>query len=348
MDILIVGGSPGHRGGVEQFCDRALEALTAIGGHRVVLVNTNAAYLRLRSIPSLVTCLRDLVQHRRLGFRQLWLQYVCLPELAILVAARLLGFTILVTPHLGSNWSSQARPSLRWLTRKLLALSDAIGLISPTQAEEISLPSSPLRVALVTFLPRHFPPRPPTPATASDRLRLVHAGRLSEGKGTFLFLELCAILHRANRDFEAQLIGSCDRADEMRIDDFIAQHDLREVTKVGRVLEPEMLERLSSADVLIHLSRIDSFPLIVLESIGCGVYPICKDLHGARLMVETYCGRIVGGDDPVRDTAAILLADPSASFRAAAEPARKRLLTDFDWRRCVSAVEQAFETLAAR
>lgn len=343
LDLLIVGGTPAHRGGVEQFCERATTALMSVGGYRIRHLYTNGAYFRLRSIPGLIGCLARLVRHRRHTSR-VWLQYVSLPDLTVLVLCRLLGYSLLVTPHLGSNWASQSRTGLRWLTRATLGLSGGIGLISPTQAEEVSLPVATPRFALRTFLPRVFALRD---ASVTGPMRLVHAGRLSEGKGTFLFLDVCAALHRAGCMFKAELIGSCDDTTLRRIHAVVTEHGLQDdVVVVGHVAEPEMLSRLASADVLIHLSRIDSFPLIVLESLGCGVFPICKDLPGARRMVETYCGHIVSHDDAVQDVFAILSTTPVSDLRAQARSASRHLIEDYRWEVCVAAVGRAFEAMA--
>ena len=343
MRILIFGGTPTHRGGVELFCERAREALAA-AGHHADHVHTNASYLRPRSLHKFLASIGRIVL-RRGQFKNLWLQYVSLPDLVLLAAAKCLGYQILVTPHLGSNWSSQTNKILRHVSSTLLWFSDAIGLISSSQAQEIMLPGSVPRYELVTFLPRRFPPRHATPAP-SERLRLVHAGRLSEGKGTFLFLEVCAALQSSGFNFEAQLIGSCDDSVESSIQSIVASNHLADrITRVGLVSQSEMLEHLTASDVLIHLSRVDSFPLIVLESLGCGVYPICKDLPGARLIVEKYEGLIVDSVTAVDTVVCFLLATPVWELRDAAAIASRRVHDDFHWDSCVSAIERTFEDL---
>ena len=341
MNILIVGGTPAHRGGVEQFCDRAREALSDAGGHRVTHVCSHSSYLRPRSVPAFLGGILRLLATRREHAECVWLQYVSFPDLALLLACRLRRFTVLVTPHLGSNWVSQANPVMRWLTKTLLAASSGIGLLSATQAGELALPVSPPRFELLTFLPRVLPRRPA--ARARDgRLRLVHAGRLSAGKGSFLFLDVCAILRRAGFAFEAALIGPCDDATSGEVRAEIARADLQACLDfVGPLSEAELLERLASADILVHLSRIDSFPLIVLESIGCGVFPICKDLPGARHMIQSYCGHVVCGGNEAEQAAQFILGADLDQLRASADTASVRLKNDFGWSNCVAAVERA-------
>ncbi len=341
MNILILGGTPAHRGGLEQFCDRAREALSEVGGHRVRHVYSHSSYLRLRSLPAFLGSVLGLLVARRERPDCVWLQYVSFPDLALLLICRLRRLTVLVTPHLGSNWASQTNPMMRWLTKMSLAASSGIGLLSPTQAKELALPVSPPRFELFTFLPRTLPRRTAA-RPGHGRLRLVHAGRLSVGKGSFLFLDVCAILQRAGFAFEASLIGPCDDATSDKLRSEIERAGLQtRLDFVGPLPEAELLEKLTSADILVHLSRIDSFPLIVLESIGCGVFPVCKDLPGARLMTQSYCGHIVDGSGEAEQAAQFILNADLDQLRTSADAASVWLRNDFGWGNCVDAVERA-------
>ena len=347
MDILIVGGTPSSRGGVELFCERARNALTEIGGHRVEWVHSNTAYLKLAALGRVLAGVRQLWRRRRQGWRFVWLQYVNLPDLALLGVCRLLGFQILVTPHLGSNWASQSKPLLRAGSLRLLGLAHGIALISDTQARELALPNAVPRFQVRTFLPRRFPAHREPARPSQGSLALVHAGRLSEGKGTFLFLEVCADLKQRGRPFQARLIGSCDAATRGRIDAAIRDNDLSSCVEViGSLPEARLLDALCSADALVHLSEIDSFPLIVLEAIGCGVFPICKDLAGARSMVAQYCGHIVGNARAAEMAADFLAAATPGMLRDKASPAAERIAADYGWKACVAVLEQAAETVA--
>lgn len=347
MNILIVGGTLSHRGGVEQFCERAEQALLHVGGHRVERIQSNTAYLRPRSLRGVWRCVKSLFWRRNKGWDCVWFQYVNFPDLVLLLVCRFFGYTVLVTPHLGSNWASQSNALLRGLGSKLLAVADGIALISATQAEELFLPSSVRKFQIKTFLPREFPARSGHRQRRAETLALVHAGRLSEGKGSFLFLDVCSALKRSGYDFHARLIGSCDDLTEQRIQAFLKQADLEgSVERVASLPEPKLLEALSHADVLVHLSEIDSFPLIVLEAIGCGAFPICKDLPGARLITRTYCGHLVAGPRAVEDVVGFLAGTAPAESRAAAALAGERLAADYDWARCVATLEHAVRGMA--
>ena len=293
--------------------------------------------------------MRQLFRKRSERWDCLWLQYVNLPDLALLLICRIFRYTVLVTPHLGSNWASQSNPLLRGLGLRMLATADGIALISVTQAEELVLPKTVPRFHIKTFLPQRFPSKPAPRPEHAGRLALIHAGRLSDGKGSFLFLEVCSALKQRGCDFRAQLIGSCDDATRQRIEEFVRQAALAgHVEYVKPLPEAQLLAALSQADALVHLSQIDSFPLIVLEAIGCGVFPICKNLAGARLMTQTYCGRLVDGPNVVDDVADMLLTTSPPELRAVATRASKRLIADYGWGSCVAALEGAVKGVARR
>ncbi len=341
MDILLVGGTMSHRGGLESFCERAQDALTSIGGHRVDWVHSNTAYLRVASSGRLAVCIWQMFRRRKQAWDCLWLQYGALPDLLLLLAGRLFGYRVLVTPHLGAHAFPQVHARLRRLSASLLRSAHGIALISTSQVEELALPPAVPQYQIKTFLPRRFPGPKPT-GGRDGSIALVHAGRLSDAKGTFLFLEVCSILKRRGQAFSAQLIGSCDEATRHRIDALIRENGLgREVEVMGMLPEGRLLAALSLADALIHLSDIDALPLIVLEAIGCGVFPICKDLPGARCIAQTYCGHIVAGPDAVPKVVDILTGTLPATLRHTAARARQWLLADYAWSQSVAALETA-------
>lgn len=342
MDILLVGGTLSHRGGLESFCERARDALVDIGGHRVDWVHSNTAYLKVTSLCQLATCIWMLFRRRKQRWGCLWLQYASLPDLLLLLVSHLFGYRVLVTPHLGSKAFSQSNPLLRSLSVKLLRFAHGIALISTSQAEEIALPPAVPQHLIKTFLPRCFPADLGPAYQQDGKLALVHAGRLSDAKGTFLFLEVCSTLKGLGYDFSAQLIGSCDEATKHRINAFIIQNDLvMNVESIGLLPEGQLLAALSLADALIHLSDIDSFPLIVLEAIGCGAFPICKDLPGARFITQSYCGHLVAGPNAVADVVDVIAGTSPATLRYTAALARQWLLDDYAWSHCVTALETA-------
>ena len=342
MHALILGGSPHHPGGVEAFAERAAAALGQRPGWNVSVEPTGTAFLSSTHVPALASRLAGMLLRRKPRPDVVWLQYTNLPDLSFVLAARLAGLRVVVTPHLGANWRSQESPPLRALSAKLLGLAHRIALISQTQEEEVALPAGVPRRLIRTFLPPEALANTPRPEAPSGVLRLIHSARLSEGKGTFHVVEVCAQLRDAGVPFQCWIAGGAEEETLARLQALIAERSLEaEVTLLGRLPTRAMMEAIRGADVLLHLSRIDSYPLIVLEAMACGTLPVCVGLAGARAMIEAYDGHAVSEAGAVVEAAALLsrLAPEEARRRGATVAERVR--ADHDWERAASLVAEA-------
>jgi glycosyltransferase involved in cell wall biosynthesis len=344
MHVLILGGSPNHPGGLEAFCERATGALAGRGEWRVGVLPTDTAFLTPRRVPAFLRGLSRLVRYRRHRPDCVWLQYVNLPDLAYLALAKLLGLRVVVTPHLGSAWRSQSQPVLRSISQRLLGLADRFALLSKTQELEIALPRGVPRSLIRTFLPAAALAVPPAPDSPAESLQLLHSSRLSEGKGTFLFVEVCERLRDAGVLFQARIAGGADDETLARLHGMIDAKRLGDVVSVlGRLSTGELVALMRTSDVLVHLSRVDSYPLIVLEALACEMLPVCLELAGARDMVQSYDGYVVGSERPADDAAELLRGLGIAEARLRARAAGARVRADYEWDRCVAVLEAALD-----
>jgi glycosyltransferase involved in cell wall biosynthesis len=344
MRVVIVGGSHANPGGVEAFCERSSEALHRRGGWQAVRIPAETAYLRPSTLGGFLRGLGALIGLWRQRPDCVWLQYVNLPDLAYLIVAKALRVRILITPHLGSNWRSQRNPVLRSLSGGLLRLADCLALISRTQEEEIALPAGVPRTDIRTFLPESLLVSPLATETDSPELRLIHSARLSEGKGTFLLIEVCALLRDRGVAFSTTIAGGADEETFARIHQLIADHGLEDrVDVLGRLPEQQLLDAMRRSDVLVHLSNIDSYPLVVLEALASSTFPLCMELAGARDMIERFAGHVVPGDGAVEATAAFLAAADLGNLRRQARDAALRVRDDYSWDNCGAALEAALD-----
>ena len=341
MRILILGGSAGQRGGVEAFCARAKQAIEQLSSSAVEQQNTDTAFLSLRKLPGIARGFYRLAQHRRQRPDCVWLQYSNLPDLFYLPWAKLLGFKVLVTPHLGANWRSQANPMLRTLSQRLLGLSDRLGLLSHTQETELSFPPNVPRSYLRTFLAACVISGEPAPRRPEQKpLRLAHVSRLSEGKGTFHFVEVCRLLRDRGVPFTATIAGGADHATLQRLEASIEASGLAShIEMVGSLAEPDYARLLAATDILVHLSTVDSYPLIVIEAIACAAFPICIDLPGAAYMVGTYAGHVVREQNCVEATADFITRTPLAELRGEMEKTMRHARADYGWPACVASLD---------
>jgi glycosyltransferase involved in cell wall biosynthesis len=350
MRVLMLGGSHANPGGVEAFCERSSEALHRRDRWRAVRIPTETAYLRPSTLGGFLRGLGALTRYWRQQPDCVWLQYVSLPDLAYLIVAKVLRMRILVTPHLGSNWRSQRNPHLRALSGGLLRFADRLALISRTQEQEIALPARVPRSDIRNFLPESLLMSPLASETDSPELRLIHSGRLSEGKGTFLLIEVCALLRDRGVAFSTTITGGADEETFAGIHKLIADHGLEErVDVLGRIPEQQLLDEMRRSDVLVHLSKIDSYPLVVLEALACSTFPLCMELAGARDMIERYAGHVVPQDGAVEATAAFLAAADPRDMRRQAREAALRVRDDYSWDNCGAALEAGLDaTVGAR
>lgn len=346
MKLLIVGGSPSHAGGVEAFCSRASEAINLRPGYQAEWLPTNTAYLRPRSVPQMLRSLAVFWRRRREDWSAIWLQYVNIADLVFLVVARMAGMKVIVTPHLGTNWISTRIPFLNYVSCAVLSLSSKLAYLSETQLSELKLPSQVQRCRIRTFLPKSIGTGQlgAEPKSGKGAIKLIHAGRLSRGKGTYLFIDVCARLKLNNFPYVAEIIGSCEEATRTELKDLIHQNGLQDrVVLYQAMQEEDLMKKLAGADVLVHLSVMDSFPLIVLESIAAGLYPVCIDLPGARSMTEDYCGQVVGSANAVQAVVDVLINGDLDAMALETKRAREEISEDYSWSTCVAVLGKCID-----
>jgi glycosyltransferase involved in cell wall biosynthesis len=334
----VLGGSLYHPGGIESFCERTVTAINRHGAHwRATWWATDTAYLSWSKLRGLARAWRRLKTIDRHEVDLVWLQWSTLADLIFLHRVVGLGVPVLATPHLGANARLQRHRVLRALCKRLLARADRLALLFDDQAGEIALPDLP-RSTLGTFLPEETLATPP-PARDRGALRLLHAGRLSREKGTFRLVEICAELRARGTPFEAKIVGRAapEVMNELRAE--IAQAGLDDaIALAGWMDSPALRDALGHADVLVHLSQLDSFPLIVMEALAAGAIPIVSDMAGASSMVRRYDGLVTQGSN-VNDAVEWLInADPDDVRRRGGNVAL-RVRADNAWPKVVKQLE---------
>jgi len=344
--LCIVGGSARDPGGVEIFCARALEAVQSHWPEcDVLLVPADSGHLTPARLPRFLRALNAFRRANRVPIDVLWLNVANLPDLLFVLLAKVLGIRVLVTLHLGANSRLQRIAVLRWLCRTLTARADRIALLFDGQDAEIDLPAHVPRSTIRTFLPpESF--TPPGAPIAEPALRLIHAGRLSEGKGSLAIVDLCAALNRAGVAFTARIIG---RGDEALMQDLYARIEANalksRITLSDWLDGPALIAALGEADILVHLSRLDSFPLIVLEAMAAGTLPIAIDMAGVRAMTSAYDGHLVDPDAAVAGADAWLEANRLEDLRQRGAAMGARVRADYSWSACVATLAAAIDAM---
>lgn len=337
--MLVLGGAGYHPGGLEAFCARAAEAVTAADcGWTAEWWPTDAAYLNATRLPRLARRLWALQGAQRIDL--VWLQFSSLADLAFLAGARVRRIPVLVTPHLGANARLQRVAVLRRACTRLLQLADRIGVLFDGQGGEIALPPGVPQSTVRTFLPPASLAQP-VPRKAVGPLRLIHAGRLSEAKGTFRTIELCAALRTRGVPFTARIVGRSDEPTMARLRADVAAAGLGNRIELIDWLSPDALQQaLGEADVLAHLSLLDAYPLIVLEAMATGAVPVVGEMAGAKSIIETHGGYVAR--DAV-DAADWIAAQPIEQLRRRGSAIATDVRSAYRWDACAAQAIAAAE-----
>ncbi|WP_338441293.1 glycosyltransferase family 4 protein [Synechococcus elongatus IITB4] len=154
--------------------------------------------------------------------------------------------------------------------------------------------------------------------------RILCVGRPSLLKGTHILAEACRLLQQKSLSFECRVAGP------PQVD---INHSLFEgPTYIGQVPRSQVREEFRQADVFVLPTLADSFGLVHLEAMACGV-PVITTPHCGSVVRDGIDGFIV----PIRDATALadrleqLLSDRSLRDRMGAA-ARDRA-REFTWAR---------------
>jgi len=186
------------------------------------------------------------------------------------------------------------------------------------------------------------------PADRSDRHRIVTFGSHVPGHGADTVIRAMRFIPGA----ELVIVGmptDAGDAEVRRLSELAAEVDVADrVFFHGIVPHPEMPALLRSADVVACVPSRDSFGLVALEAMACGV-PVVASAAGGFVdtVVDDVTGRLVSPDQP-RDCAEAILAilrDPFARSGLGAV-ARDRAMSRYTWDRIAEDTARIYERLA--
>jgi glycosyltransferase involved in cell wall biosynthesis len=181
------------------------------------------------------------------------------------------------------------------------------------------------------------------PAVQYSREKTIIAvGRLSFEKGFDLLLEAFASLSAKFPDWRVCVLGDgIERASLMRLRDELHMTDRIEF--VGEVSQVETW--MARAALLVHPSRREGFPNVVLEAMGMGMAVICADCRAgpSELIEDGVNGRLVPVDDvrALEQAMSELMTSPLLRERLGAEAIKVRARFSQDlimekWQACLT------------
>ncbi len=119
-------------------------------------------------------------------------------------------------------------------------------------------------------------------------VRLVFAGKISEKKGVYSLLAALAMLGWAREDFSLRLCGGW--GGEKQRDEMVKSIEQSgyDVTLLGSLDQTRLAAEFNRGDVFVLPSFYEGLPLVLAESMACGMKAVCTDLPGIREWMDAH------------------------------------------------------------
>lgn len=131
--------------------------------------------------------------------------------------------------------------------------------------------------------------------------KLLFLSNLMESKGVYVLLEACKILKSQNINFTITFIGAPMDIDEAKFNEYVLSNNLSDIADYkGKKYGKQKSKYFSSADIFIHPTLDDAFPLVVLEAMQYGL-PIVTTNEGSlpEIVENGINGYVVEKEQPL-------------------------------------------------
>ena len=260
------------------------------------------------------------------------------------VVTHLAGGELVCFPDIGYGDRCSTRGRLQ--TRAVAALSSDVSVgTAYMQRLATSLGVSARIIPLGVALDR-WPRREPRAREAGRPARLLNVSDVRPVKDHRTLLEAVALLRARGVSFELHLAGSDTTSGTTQRSD--AARAVADVTRWHGLLGREALHALMcESDLLLHTSRHEAGPLVVLEAAVAGVPAVGSNVgHVAELAPDGAVA--VSPSDPgaLADAVAALLDDEPRRVRIAREAQRRAMAIDADF--TMASFERQYADVLAR
>jgi D-inositol-3-phosphate glycosyltransferase len=252
---------------------------------------------------------------------------------------------------------------------ELDVLRHADRIIAATPAERAQLQwLYEVRTENVTIIPpgvdtSHFYPIAKDEArenieVANDKQLILFVGRIEPLKGIDVLLKAIAQLRLDGviqaKDVQLAVIGGdADIPQEEMSAEMARLHEMREelgldnfVTFLGKREQSTLPYYYSAADIVVVPSHYESFGMVALEAMACGVPVVASQVGGlAYLIQDGETGFHVQGQNPalLAEKLALLLQNPA--LRAALGANAAAVAKEYDWARIAEQIEIEYRNL---
>ena len=119
-----------------------------------------------------------------------------------------------------------------------------------------------------------------------DEVRLVYAGKISEKKGVYSLIAALDELGWPRDGFSLRLAGGWNgEAQRLQAEGLIAASGW-DITLLGPLNQAQLAGEFNQGDVFVLPSFYDGLPLVLAESLACGMRAVCTDLPGIRPFMD--------------------------------------------------------------
>lgn len=117
--------------------------------------------------------------------------------------------------------------------------------------------------------------------SASETVKLLYLSNFARSKGVFVLLKALSLLHRKGRRFTASIVGNPADVTKEEIERFVSENGLSQlVTVEDAKYGQEKYVAFMNADIFIHPTLNDAFPLVILEAMQFQL-PVISTFEGA-------------------------------------------------------------------
>ena len=111
-------------------------------------------------------------------------------------------------------------------------------------------------------------------------VKILFLSNLQKSKGIFVLLDACSVLHQRGIDFECDFIGAEGDLTATKFNEKVIQKQLlSKVNYLGMKFGREKEEIFSTADIFVHPTLNDCFPLVLLEAMQYSL-PVISTYEG--------------------------------------------------------------------
>ncbi len=204
------------------------------------------------------------------------------------------GHDIRELPEANSHW--------RLLIARALSCADAVVVSSQDARERVlkldvdprRLYDIPQGVDCSVFVPDVSKP------FNKNNWRLLYAGRFDKKKGLAVLIDALKILRSQNRNVTLKLVGASQSgggSKQFRIQ--AEQNQVAEWVDFEQALPwSEMPKVMAAADIFVLPSYYDSFGIVLIESMACGIPVVATKCGGPEQLVDNTVGRLAEIGDP--------------------------------------------------